>query len=74
MPSDTVIGMPPIEATEKNPVRVCSDPSVELRNRMAVWVETDNTRDWGAGSLESGMAPARRSKSSKLSSLNPYPR
>ena len=51
MPSDTVIGMPPIEATEKNPVRVCSDPSVELRNWMAVWVETDNTRDWGAGSL-----------------------
>ena len=73
MPSDTVIGMPPIEATEKNPVRVCSDPSVELRNWMAgsrpTIPETGVPDRW-----QSGMAPARRSKSSKLSSLNPYPR
>jgi hypothetical protein len=31
-----VIGMPPIEATEKNPVRVCIDPSVGVRNWIAV--------------------------------------
>ena len=44
-------GFPPIEATEKNPVRVCSALSVGARSWIAVWVETDNTRDCGAGSM-----------------------
>src|SRR5271167_3006722 len=45
------IGGMPIEATEKNPVRVCSDPSLGARDWIAVWVETDNTRDCGTGSV-----------------------
>jgi len=43
--------MPPIEATEKNPVRVCSAPSAGARSWIDVWVETDSTRDCGAGSM-----------------------
>src|SRR5208282_6635951 len=43
--------MPPIEATEKNPAHVCSDPSAGARSWIAVWVETDNNRDCGAGSV-----------------------
>jgi hypothetical protein len=43
--------MPPIEATEKNPVRVCSDPSAGVVDWIALWVETDYIRDCGTGSV-----------------------
>src|SRR6516162_1345650 len=33
-----------MEATEKNPVRVCRDPSTGPRTWIDVWVETDSTR------------------------------
>src|SRR6516165_154237 len=50
VPPAAVAGMPPIDATEKKPVRVCSDPSLGARSWIVVWVEADNTRDCGAGS------------------------
>src|ERR1700756_4886599 len=43
--------MPPIEATEKNPVRVCSEPSAAERSWICFCAETANTRDCGIGSV-----------------------
>ena len=55
-----MIGMPPIAATEKNPVRVCSDLSAGVHDWIAVWVETDNTETAVPGRWQSETAARRR--------------
>src|SRR5215472_13521299 len=43
--------MPPIEATEKNPVRVCSEPSAGERSWIDFAADTASMRDCGVGSV-----------------------
>src|SRR5271168_465263 len=44
-------GMPPIEATEKNPVFVCREPPSGERTWIIVATAVDKTRDCGNGSV-----------------------
>jgi hypothetical protein len=44
-------GIPPTEATEKNPVTFCSDPSSGERTWISVCAEADKIRAWGVGSV-----------------------